>query len=734
MLKFLQKYWPYLALIAIISIFFSKLFFPLSIFITPDYGRSDILHFNIPIRTFSQEALKNWRLPLWEPALGQGYPLLDEGQIGFFYIPNIILFGLLPFSLAFNLSYLTTFIVAAFGTYLLARSMGLGKTGSYLAAITFTFSPIFVLQISHLNLIQAASLTPWLFWLVNSYFEKKKNLFLLLLPFLASQQIFTGFTQLCVYSITGLTIFIAFKIRLLKISKRRKAKITALFISLLIFTLLLSSVQILASATLAKASGKIGKADPQKILLDFPYKPKNLLTVLNPYLLGNIGNGTYPHYKAGSWGIFWESNSYFGIIQLIIAFGFIISLFFKPAGTLNKNTIFWIVLGLLALALSLGPYAPLHPLFSFPPYSLFRVPARFLLLAFLSAAIIAGQACDKLTRKNLTIPKILAVAVITLASFDIFRAWSNYNLVGSAATWLSPPPIVKAIDNDSRIFSFGQSDYWNRVFTTRGWQKPGDDSFYFFYRNFLGQNPSANFNISNLLVYGGMSPIRNNDIENFANFDIKNENSILKIGPVSQKTLDLTNTGFITTPYPIESTAWEKISQVQKDDQAIYLYKNRQNLPHVFSLTNYRVSKTIQDVIKTLKSPDFDPRQTVILEKNISLSKSSNSPDDKVEIKNYGKTEVKIGANLKNNALIVLSDSFYPGWQAHIDGTKTEILAANINSRAVLVPAGNHLITFSYKPSLILFGLIITIITHLIFLAFLATRLMIYRHAKLRFL
>ncbi len=730
MLKFFLKYWPAIALVALILVFFSKLFFPLSIFITPDYGRSDLLHFNIPVRTFSQEALKKLQLPLWEPALGQGYPLLDEGQIGFFYIPNIVLFGLLPFALAFDLSYVATFAVAAIGTFLMSKSLGLGQKGSFLAAITFAFSPIFVLQISHLNLIQTAALTPWLFWLTNAYFEKKKNIYLLLLPFFLSQQIFVGFAQLWVYSLTGLAIFIAYKIKLSKTSGAQKTKVVAIFMSVLIFTLILSSVQILSSATLTKESGRIGGADPAKILLDFPYKPKNLLTVFNPYILGNVANGTYPHYQAGVWGVFWEDNSYFGIIQLVLVLGLIVSLFFKSATSQNKKVIFWIALGFLALTLSLGPYAPLHPIFSFPPYSYFRVPARFLMLFFLSIAVVSGFALDKISAKNRPFPKMLALAIIILASLDIFRVWSNYNLIGPAAVWLSPPPIAKAISGDSRVFNFGQNDYWNSVFLPRGWQKPGDSDYYFFYRNFLGQNPSADFNIASLPVYGGISPNRNKIIESLTNFDIKNENGVLKIGPVSQKTQNMTSTGFMTTPFPIQSEFWQKISQVQKGDQIIYLYQNRQNLPHAFVVTGYHVSKTIQDVLKTLSSPDFDPRQTVILEKNISMPQTVNSPENKAEIKKYGKTEVEIKTSLKNAALVVLSDSFYPGWEAEIDGQKTAILAADINSRAILAPAGSHLITFSYKPKLIFWGLLITIVAHFFYIAFLVKKLL-NRHAKL---
>src|SRR3990167_6367961 len=212
MRKLLLKFWPQILIFIVVFVFFWRLFFPPSIFITPDFGRSDLVHFNIPVKMILAEAIKNRELPLWEPRIGQGFPVFEEGQIGFFYLPNLILFAIFPFWFAFNLGYVTTFSLAAIGTYLLARSFNLNKAASYLAAITFAFSPIFTLQIHHYNLIQTASLAPWLFLLVNSFFNQRRLIFLALVPLVLSQQFFTGFPQITVYTLFGLGLFFVFKL------------------------------------------------------------------------------------------------------------------------------------------------------------------------------------------------------------------------------------------------------------------------------------------------------------------------------------------------------------------------------------------------------------------------------------------------------------------------------------------------------------------------------------------
>lgn len=59
--------------------------------------------------------------------------------------------------------------------------------------------------------------------------------------------------------------------------------------------------------------------------------------------------------------------------------------------------------------------------------------------------------------------------------------------------------------------------------------------------------------------------------------------------------------------------------------------------------------------------------------------------------------------------LLVLTDTFYPGWKAFVDDTKTEIYRANYSFRAVVVPAGTHAVRFIYDPLSVRVGLFVTI-------------------------
>jgi len=48
--------------------------------------------------------------------------------------------------------------------------------------------------------------------------------------------------------------------------------------------------------------------------------------------------------------------------------------------------------------------------------------------------------------------------------------------------------------------------------------------------------------------------------------------------------------------------------------------------------------------------------------------------------------------------------SYYPGWIGEIDGSPTTIYRANVTQRAVVVPAGEHRVSFRFRPASVVVG------------------------------
>ncbi len=97
---------------------------------------------------------------------------------------------------------------------------------------------------------------------------------------------------------------------------------------------------------------------------------------------------------------------------------------------------------------------------------------------------------------------------------------------------------------------------------------------------------------------------------------------------------------------------------------------------------------------------NWSPEDSVLLE----VRPPSVSPQKMEEIERAVKwlgrspEEEILQVSTPEAAFLVISEAFYPGWKAAIDGKPTEIYRANFAFRAVAIPAGRHTVTFSYRP------------------------------------
>jgi len=71
-------------------------------------------------------------------------------------------------------------------------------------------------------------------------------------------------------------------------------------------------------------------------------------------------------------------------------------------------------------------------------------------------------------------------------------------------------------------------------------------------------------------------------------------------------------------------------------------------------------------------------------------------------------TYIDLQVDAKRDALVVLNDSAFPGWEAMVDGKTTEIIRTNEIVRGVAVKAGEHLVTFRYRPQSVRRGTLIS--------------------------
>jgi uncharacterized membrane protein YfhO len=77
----------------------------------------------------------------------------------------------------------------------------------------------------------------------------------------------------------------------------------------------------------------------------------------------------------------------------------------------------------------------------------------------------------------------------------------------------------------------------------------------------------------------------------------------------------------------------------------------------------------------------------------------------------YAPEAVALRASLQAPGYLVLSDAWYPGWRATVDGKPATIERANVHFRAVYLSAGTHTVRFTYRPVSYFAGLGISLAT-----------------------
>ena len=152
---------------------------------------------------------------------------------------------------------------------------------------------------------------------------------------------------------------------------------------------------------------------------------------------------------------------------------------------------------------------------------------------------------------------------------------------------------------------------------------------------------------------------------------------------------------------PIElSTKWKKVEQI---DSGI-IYENQQVLPRVWLVPETIPLKPddILTAVQTSQLPDdrtYEPEKMALVEDNAAEFKSSAlQPTDTAKVLKLADTQVELQTKTSAPAFLVLSDVFYPGWKATIDGKSTQMFQTNYIQRGVKVPPGEHIVRFEFHP------------------------------------
>jgi hypothetical protein len=152
-----------------------------------------------------------------------------------------------------------------------------------------------------------------------------------------------------------------------------------------------------------------------------------------------------------------------------------------------------------------------------------------------------------------------------------------------------------------------------------------------------------------------------------------------------------------------------KLKLVHSGD--VKIYRNLSALPRAFVVHRAQIFAEDEEALTRLSNPGFDPAREVILAAG-AASAASSQPDtmvaagpEPVELVHYSPERIDLNASLSSPGYLVLTDAFYPGWQAEVDGNPAQIVRADVYFRAVALESGVHEVTFRFRPRTVRWGL-----------------------------
>ena len=110
-----------------------------------------------------------------------------------------------------------------------------------------------------------------------------------------------------------------------------------------------------------------------------------------------------------------------------------------------------------------------------------------------------------------------------------------------------------------------------------------------------------------------------------------------------------------------------------------------------------------------VRSPDLDLRKTAVMAKT-QPSLAQCGGEDRVTGFYENPSQVWVNVEMACQGLLIVSDNWYPGWRAEVDGRAAEIWKVNTVIRGVVVNAGKHTVAMRYRPLSVYFGFAFTLV------------------------
>ena len=349
----------------------------------------DDLGQNFPLRILAGREIRDGHLPLFDPYIWSGAPLLAGWNAGAAY-PLTWLFAVLPGTAAWTVNLIITWVVAGLGMFCFLRALRLASLASFLGAFSFAFAGAMSAQVTHFGLVAGMSWVPVELLSILRLSQDRPAASRLgwtaVLATATGLVILAGEPRAIDDACVIVVIYAAWQVARLG---RRAGPAAASVIAGLVLGCCLGAVQWMPGLAAISTSQREGSS--MALFSSGSLPDRWLLLTLVPDLLGGSGSLGQPSFVT-SYNLT-EVTSYVGILPLVAAFALLGRLRLRPR---PPEWIVWHVMALAGVVLALGDNTPVGGLlYHLPLFGDQRLQSRNVLVLDLALAVLLAYWADR---------------------------------------------------------------------------------------------------------------------------------------------------------------------------------------------------------------------------------------------------------------------------------------------------------------------------------------------------
>jgi len=670
----------------------------------------------LPLHVLAARMLRAGHLPVWNPYTFSGYPLLATNQAAVLYPPNWA-FVVLPAVAANNAVVILDFVIAGVGAFVLSRRLCGDDVGAMVSGLGFAFCGFMFAHITHQSMIASVAWLPWVVWgfeLLRARVSAGRlaiggGAFALVALAGHSQMVFLTVVVIAVYAaVLALT------------TAQARWRPLILAAALLAVGGGLAAVQLLPTAAILHATdrAKLDYAGATTYSLPASHAP----LLVFPYLFG--GRSPTGHISGGYHGA-WELrelSGYAGGAALVLAAAGV------SRARRDRRVAALLAVAAVCLVMALGSSTPVGRLvYALPIAGQFRAWGRYLAGVDLVVAMLAGYGVAALraaeTARRARQAAIGAAGAIALGALVVPHVgpvaahypdtasvlWPTVAAALAAALALvigrAPRvvlPALAAVVALDLVFSFGVFTEWRTMSpgrTTVDWAL-----------TFVRNPPDAPGGIDRYVDLSRRSSAVRDEVDIAA---INGRRSVNGFDPLAPRDYleaagDMSYFGLVTTPAAFtrpESHLLDllRVSLVVDDaraaDQPLQLPREPALSESFVVGQAGRVSRAhALDAIQGVVS--FDPRATALVEascRGCSAARTSG-PAGTSDVTRREPSRRTLDVRADRPAMVVVSEAWFPGWHATVDGRAAPVVRVDGIVQGVPVTAGHHSVELRYRP------------------------------------